>query len=90
MRGIFVVMTPAWGVLIEGFGPEGWDILGASVALLGRRSWSRPRAASSAAEGRGRSFPGPAARPIAQRRRSAMTSNAVETVLASASLETDS
>jgi hypothetical protein len=88
-------MAPAWGVLIEGFRPERWDILGASVALLGRdhgRGLARLAlpAARSAAEGRGRSYPEPTARPNAQRRRSAMTSNAVETVLASASLETDS
>jgi small multidrug resistance family-3 protein len=28
-------MALAWGVLIEGFRPDRWDILGASVALLG-------------------------------------------------------
>ncbi len=33
--GIFVVMAPAWGALIEGFGPERWDTLDASVASLG-------------------------------------------------------
>ncbi len=33
--GIFIVMALTWGVLIEGFGPDRWDILGASVALLG-------------------------------------------------------
>jgi small multidrug resistance family-3 protein len=33
--GIFIVMALAWGVLIEGFRPDRWDILGASVALLG-------------------------------------------------------
>jgi len=33
--GIFIGMALAWGVLIEGFRPDRWDILGASVALLG-------------------------------------------------------
>ncbi len=33
--GIFIVMALTWGVLIEGFRPDRWDILGASVALLG-------------------------------------------------------
>jgi len=34
--GIFIVMALAWGVLIEGFRPDRWDILDTSVALLGR------------------------------------------------------
>ncbi len=33
--GIFIVMALTWGVLIESFRPDRWDILGASVALLG-------------------------------------------------------
>lgn len=33
--GIFIVMSLGWGVLIEGFRPDRWDILGALVALLG-------------------------------------------------------
>jgi hypothetical protein len=69
--------------------PLSWAPIGAAtLALYG--VVAAPRAARSAAQGRSRSYPGPADRPNAQRRRSAMTSNAVETVLASASLRTDS
>jgi small multidrug resistance family-3 protein len=33
--GIFIVMALAWGVLVEGFRPDRYDILGAAIALTG-------------------------------------------------------
>lgn len=33
--GIFVAGSLLWGVLIDGFRPEGWDLIGAAVCLIG-------------------------------------------------------
>ena len=33
--GVFVAGSLAWGMLIDGFRPDRWDIAGAAVALLG-------------------------------------------------------
>ena len=33
--GIFIVLALSWGVLVEGFRPDRYDILGATIALAG-------------------------------------------------------
>jgi small multidrug resistance family-3 protein len=33
--GIFIALALAWGILIDGFRPDKYDLLGASVAVLG-------------------------------------------------------
>ena len=33
--GIFVAGSLAWGVLVDGFRPDRWDLLGASICLAG-------------------------------------------------------
>jgi small multidrug resistance family-3 protein len=33
--GIFIVLALAWGILVEGFRPDRYDILGATIALAG-------------------------------------------------------
>ena len=33
--GIFIVLALAWGILVEGFRPDRYDILGAAIALAG-------------------------------------------------------
>lgn len=33
--GVFVAGSLAWGMLVDGFRPDRWDIAGAAVALLG-------------------------------------------------------
>lgn len=33
--GVFIVLSLAWGRLVDGWKPDRWDLLGAAVALLG-------------------------------------------------------
>lgn len=33
--GIFIVLSLAWGVVFDGWRPDRWDLVGASVALAG-------------------------------------------------------
>jgi small multidrug resistance family-3 protein len=33
--GIFVAGSLAWGVLVDGFRPDRWDVLGSVVCLVG-------------------------------------------------------
>lgn len=33
--GIFIVMALAWGYLVDGFRPDRWDLIGASICLVG-------------------------------------------------------
>jgi small multidrug resistance family-3 protein len=33
--GIFIALSLAWGVLIDGFRPDRWDLLGASICVVG-------------------------------------------------------
>jgi small multidrug resistance family-3 protein len=33
--GIFIALSLAWGVAVDGFRPDRYDILGAAIALLG-------------------------------------------------------
>lgn len=33
--GVFVAGSLAWGILVDGFRPDRWDIAGAAVALIG-------------------------------------------------------
>ncbi|MEV6596981.1 YnfA family protein [Actinoplanes sp. NPDC051346] len=33
--GVFVAGSLAWGMLVDGFRPDRWDILGATLCLLG-------------------------------------------------------
>jgi small multidrug resistance family-3 protein len=32
---VFVAGSLAWGVVVDGFRPDRWDLIGASVCLLG-------------------------------------------------------
>lgn len=33
--GVFIALAIAWSVLVDGFVPDRWDILGAALALAG-------------------------------------------------------
>jgi len=33
--GVFVAGSLSWGVLVDGFRPDRWDILGSAVCLIG-------------------------------------------------------
>ncbi len=33
--GIFVAGSLAWGMLVDGFRPDRWDLLGAAICLVG-------------------------------------------------------
>ncbi|GAB3647111.1 YnfA family protein [Glycomyces tarimensis] len=33
--GIFVAGSLAWGMVVDGFRPDRWDVIGASICLLG-------------------------------------------------------
>lgn len=33
--GVFIVGSLAWGVVMDGFRPDRWDLLGAAIALVG-------------------------------------------------------
>lgn len=33
--GVFIAGSLAWGVALDGFRPDRWDLIGASIALLG-------------------------------------------------------
>jgi small multidrug resistance family-3 protein len=33
--GIFVAASLAWGMLVDGFRPDRWDVLGAAICLIG-------------------------------------------------------
>jgi small multidrug resistance family-3 protein len=33
--GVFVAGSLLWGVVVDGFRPDGWDVAGAAVCLLG-------------------------------------------------------
>ena len=33
--GIFVAGSLAWGVLVDGFRPDRWDLIGAAICLVG-------------------------------------------------------
>jgi small multidrug resistance family-3 protein len=33
--GVFVAGSLAWGVLLDGFRPDRWDLAGAAICLLG-------------------------------------------------------
>ena len=33
--GVFVAGSLAWGVLVDGFRPDRWDVAGAAICLLG-------------------------------------------------------
>ena len=33
--GIFIVLSLLWGIVVDRFKPDGWDLLGAALALLG-------------------------------------------------------
>jgi small multidrug resistance family-3 protein len=33
--GIFVAGSLAWGVVVDGFRPDRWDLLGAAICLVG-------------------------------------------------------
>jgi small multidrug resistance family-3 protein len=33
--GVFIGLALAWGVLVDGFRPDRWDLLGASICVMG-------------------------------------------------------
>jgi small multidrug resistance family-3 protein len=33
--GVFIAMALAWGVLVDGFRPDRWDLLGAAICVAG-------------------------------------------------------
>ena len=33
--GVFIALALAWGVLVDGFRPDRWDLLGAAICLAG-------------------------------------------------------
>ena len=33
--GVFIALALAWGVLVDGFRPDRWDLLGASICVMG-------------------------------------------------------
>lgn len=33
--GVFIALSLGWGVLIDGFRPDRWDLLGASICVVG-------------------------------------------------------
>jgi small multidrug resistance family-3 protein len=33
--GIFIALALAWGVLVDGFSPDRWDLLGALICMVG-------------------------------------------------------
>ena len=33
--GIFIAMALAWGIVIDGFRPDRWDLLGAAICVVG-------------------------------------------------------
>ena len=41
--GIFIALSLVWGVLVDGFRPDRWDLLGASVCVVGVVMVAPPR-----------------------------------------------
>jgi small multidrug resistance family-3 protein len=33
--GIFIALSLAWGIVVDGFRPDRWDLLGAAICLVG-------------------------------------------------------
>jgi small multidrug resistance family-3 protein len=33
--GVFIALALLWGVLVDGFRPDRWDLLGASICMVG-------------------------------------------------------
>jgi small multidrug resistance family-3 protein len=33
--GVFIALGLAWGVVVDGFRPDRWDLLGATISMLG-------------------------------------------------------
>jgi small multidrug resistance family-3 protein len=33
--GVFIALALAWGVLVDGFRPDRWDLLGAAICVVG-------------------------------------------------------
>jgi small multidrug resistance family-3 protein len=33
--GIFVALSLAWGIVVDGFRPDRWDLLGATICIVG-------------------------------------------------------
>jgi small multidrug resistance family-3 protein len=33
--GIFIALSLAWGIIVDGFRPDRWDLLGAAICLVG-------------------------------------------------------
>jgi drug/metabolite transporter superfamily protein YnfA len=38
--GVFITLALLWVVVVDGFRPDGWDLLGALICVVGWRSWS--------------------------------------------------
>jgi small multidrug resistance family-3 protein len=48
--GIFIALSLAWGIIVDGFRPDRWDLLGATICIVGvlvmvapPRGWPRPQ-----------------------------------------------
>ena len=35
VRGVFIALALAWGVVVDGFRPDRWDLLGATICVVG-------------------------------------------------------
>ena len=33
--GIFIALSLAWGIIVDGFRPDKWDLLGAAICIVG-------------------------------------------------------
>ena len=33
--GIFIALSLAWGIVVDGFRPDRWDLLGATICIVG-------------------------------------------------------
>ncbi|HKH77730.1 MAG TPA: YnfA family protein [Rubrobacteraceae bacterium] len=33
--GVFIALALAWGIVVDGFRPDGWDLLGAAICVAG-------------------------------------------------------
>jgi small multidrug resistance family-3 protein len=33
--GIFIALSLLWGILVDGFRPDGWDLLGSTICVVG-------------------------------------------------------
>jgi small multidrug resistance family-3 protein len=41
--GIFIALTLLWGIVVDGFRPDRWDLLGAAICVAGVVMLAPPR-----------------------------------------------